>query len=98
MVDKAFHSFSSDGNKIITPVLRLYLFFFFHSFSLNMSHALLPFQGIEVVGGIDPETVSEPMWAPMVDEQIRIDEEDGKYKYPGIDAPLESEENDDFDD
>ena len=37
------------------------------------------------------------MWAPMVDEQIRIDEEEGKYKYPGIDAPLESEENDDDD-
>ena len=37
----------------------------------------------------------EVLWAPMYEEQLEIDEAEGKYKYPGIDAPLEVDEDDD---
>ena len=49
-------------------------------------------QGIEVVGG--QETGDEVAWAPLYDEQFKIDQAEGKYKYPGIDAPLVVEEDD----
>ena len=42
-----------------------------------------------MVGGEQSEEIA---WAPMFEEQFKIDEAEGKYRYPGIDAPIEEEE------
>ena len=45
-----------------------------------------------MVGG--KETGDGVAWAPLYDEQFKLDQAEGKYLYSGVDAPLEEESDD----